>query len=108
MSGAYSALAAWFEYLNADCDYEKWSQYLYGRLLSLGVKEGKGLDIGCGSGAFTRAFARLGFDMTGYDCSAEMLARAEQLGAGGRVRYILSDARKVRVLGGRADFALCV
>ena len=55
MSGAYSALAAWFEYLNADCDYEKWSQYLYGRLLSLGVKEGKGLDIGCGSGAFTRA-----------------------------------------------------
>ncbi len=38
MSGAYSALAAWFEYLNADCDYEKWSQYLYGRLLSLGVK----------------------------------------------------------------------
>ena len=108
MSGAYSALAAWFEYPNADCDYEKWSQYLYGRLLSLGVKEGKGLDIGCGSGAFTRAFARLGFDMTGYDCSAEMLARAEQLGAGGRVRYILSDARKVRVLGGRADFALCV
>ncbi len=108
MSGAYSALAGWFEYLNADCDYEKWSQYLYGRLRSLGIGAGRGLDIGCGSGAFTRAFARFGFDMTGYDCSAEMLARAEQLGAGGRVRYILSDARRVRVLGDRADFALCV
>lgn len=108
MSGAYSALAGWFEYLNADCDYEKWSQYLYGRLRSLGVEAGRGLDIGCGSGAFTRAFARLGFDMTGYDNSPEMLAKAEQLGAGGRVRYILSDARRVRVQGKKADFALCV
>lgn len=108
MSGAYSALARWFEYLNADCDYEKWSQYLYERLLSLGVQAGRGLDIGCGSGAFTRAFARFGFDMTGYDNSAEMLSEAERLGTGARVRYVLSDARKIRVLGGRADFALCV
>ena len=48
---AYFALADWFEYLNADCDYEKWSQYLHNELLSLGVRAGAGLDIGCGSGA---------------------------------------------------------
>ena len=86
MTNAYSALADWFEYLNADCDYEKWSQYLYDRLRSLGVTGGKGLDIGCGSGAFTRAFAAFGFDMTGYDSSERMLQKAEQLGAGGRVK----------------------
>ena len=108
MTDAYSSLADWFEYLNADCDYEKWSQYLYGRLRFLGVTGGRGLDIGCGSGAFTRAFAALGFDMTGYDSSERMLQKAEQLGAGGRVRYVLCDARKLRVVGGRADFALCV
>lgn len=108
MTGAYSSLADWFEYLNADCDYEKWSQYLYGRLRSLGITSGKGLDIGCGSGAFTRAFAAFGFDMTGYDSSAQMLQKAERLGAGGRVRYVLSDARRLCVVGGRADFALCV
>ena len=108
MTNAYSALADWFEYLNADCDYEKWSQYLYDRLRSLGVTGGKGLDIGCGSGAFTRAFAAFGFDMTGYDSSERMLQKAEQLGAGGRVKYVLCDARRLRVIGGRADFALCV
>ena len=108
MTDAYSSLADWFEYLNEDCDYEKWSQYLYERLCSLGVTSGRGLDIGCGSGAFTRAFAAFGFDMTGYDSSEQMLQKAERLGAGGRVRYVLSDARKLRVAGGRADFALCV
>ena len=76
MSGAYSALAAWFEYLNADCDYEKWSQYLHERLLSLGVACGRGLDIGCGGGYFTRFFQRLGYEMTGFDVSPEMLAKA--------------------------------
>ena len=40
---AYFALADWFEYLNADCDYEKWSQYLHNELLSLGVRAGAGL-----------------------------------------------------------------
>ncbi|MFQ7076865.1 MAG: hypothetical protein ACLRSW_02405 [Christensenellaceae bacterium] len=25
---AYEGLAEWFEYLNDDCGYEKWSQYL--------------------------------------------------------------------------------
>lgn len=108
MTSAYTSLAEWFEYLNADCDYEKWSQYLYNRLTAAGITGGKSLDIGCGSGAFTRALAAYGFDMTGYDLSAEMLSKAERLGTGPRVRYILSDARKVRVMGGRADFAICV
>ena len=110
MSEAYSALAGWFEYLNADCDYDSWSQYLYRRLCDAGVAGGRGMDIGCGSGAFTRAFARRGFEMTGYDVSAEMLTAAESLARreGVRAQYILSDARRIRPVGGKADFALCV
>ena len=65
MNGAYSALAGWFEYLNADCDYEKWSQYLYERACRLGVSGGRGLDIGCGRGACGRGFAAPGFPGTG-------------------------------------------
>ena len=110
MNQAYAGLADWFEYLNSDCDYDSWSQYLYGRLCGLGIAGGRGLDIGCGSGRFCRDFARRGFDMTGYDVSPAMLAKAEQLSAKEGVfpRYVLSDARKVKTLGGRADFALCV
>ena len=90
MSGAYSALAAWFEYLNADCDYEKWSQYLYDRLRSLGVTGGKGLDIGCGSGAFTRAFAAFGFDMTGVRFQRTYAAKSGTAGRGrqGEIRSL--------------------
>ena len=110
MNQAYAGLADWFEYLNSDCDYDSWSQYLYERLRSLGVAGGRGLEIGCGSGRFCRDFARRGFDMTGYDVSPAMLAKAEQLSAKEGVfpHYILSDARKIKTLGGRADFALCV
>ncbi len=28
MANSYSALGRWFEYLNDDCDYGQWSQYL--------------------------------------------------------------------------------
>lgn len=110
MNGAYSGLAGWFEYLNADCDYEKWSQYLYDALKSLGVSYGKGLDVGCGSGVFCRSFAKRGFSMTGYDVSEEMLVKAEQLAAeeGVRSTYVLSDARRLKNVGEKADFVICV
>ena len=32
MNDGYSALGGKFEYLNSDCDYEKWSQYLINTL----------------------------------------------------------------------------
>ena len=90
---AYTYLADWFEYLNDDCDYENWSQYFVLRLKEKQVK--KGLDVGCGSGYFTRAFFRAGFDTTGLDCSTAMLEKAEELSRkeGVRCRYLLGDIR---------------
>ena len=43
---AYSTLAEWFEYLNDDCDYEQWSQYLIKTLSAYPLDTG--LDVGCG------------------------------------------------------------
>ena len=108
MSSAYTNLADWFEYLNEDCDYVKWSQYLHERLLSLGFSRGRGLDIGCGSGYFTRRFQELGYEMTGFDVSPEMLSKAESLRGGKESpQYILADVRRLKI-NGRADFALAV
>lgn len=64
---AYEGLAEWFEYLNDDCGYEKWSQYLISKLKCFPLTTG--LDVGCGSGWFTRAFRRAGYDMAGLDLS---------------------------------------
>ena len=98
---AYQNLADWFEYLNDDCGYENWSQYLI-----LALKEqvkGKnlppvGLDIGCGSGYFTRAFEKQGYQMTGMDVSPEMLDKARKLAdqEGVRPAFLLGDITKFK------------
>ena len=108
-AAAYFALADWFEYLNSDCDYEKWSQYLHGELLSLGIDTGTGLDIGCGSGYFTRAFSRRGYRMTGFDISERMLSKAQALSdaEGVRAQFVLCDILRLKTFE-RADFALCI
>ena len=94
---AYSTLAEWFEYLNDDCDYENWSQYLIKRLSAYPLETG--LDIGCGGGYFTRAFQRAGYEMTGMDVSPEMLDRAQRtaLKEGVRGEYIQGDVAMGRI-----------
>ena len=90
---AYDHFAEWFEYLNDDCDYETWSQYFINGLRSL--KAGpRGLELGCGSGAFCRALAKAGFSMSGADCSAPMLTEAERRAReeGLNIAYFLTDA----------------
>jgi SAM-dependent methyltransferase len=91
---AYTHLAKWFEYLNDDCDYENWSQYLIQQLSSYRLNTG--LDVGCGGGWFTRAFTKHGYTMTGMDISAEMLnyAQSKSLETGLRGEYVLGDITK--------------
>ena len=91
---AYAHLAKWFEYLNDDCDYENWSQYLILKLKQYPLKSG--VDLGCGAGYFTRAFQKQGYTVTGMDASAQMLNTAQEnaLKAGVRGEYILGDITK--------------
>ena len=88
---AYTGLAEWFEYLNDDCGYENWSQYLIGKLRAYPLQNG--LDVGCGGGWFTRAFSRAGYAMSGMDISPQMLdfAGRKSLQEGVRAEYILGD-----------------
>ena len=78
MTQAYDHLSEWFERLNDDCGYEQWSQYFLKGLTGLGVGK-RGLEVGCGSGAFTRVLAKAGYEMTGCDLSAPMLSTALSL-----------------------------
>ena len=106
MPQAYDSLAEWFEYLNDDCDYEKWSQYFIRGLSALGAGK-KGLEVGCGSGYFCRALAKEGYVMTGTDISAPMLdvAAKKAREAGVRAEFVLSDVLRLRTPE-RYDFAL--
>ena len=93
MTQAYDHLSEWFEYLNDDCDYPAWSQYFLSGLAALGAGR-KGLEVGCGSGAFCRALAKAGYEMAGVDLSAPMLDKAARLAReeGVRVRFFQADA----------------
>ena len=90
---AYEHLSEWFEYLNDDCGYFAWIEYLSKSLKSFQAGN-KGLELGCGSGAFCRALAREGYSMSGADISAEMLTKAQHLCAEENlsVNFFLADA----------------
>ena len=104
---AYVNLAKWFEYLNDDCGYENWSQYLILKLKNYPLQSG--LDVGCGGGWFTRAFTRAGYTVTGLDVSAEMLdcAQEKALQEGVRGEYVLGDITSVK-LPKRFDFVTAI
>jgi SAM-dependent methyltransferase len=98
---AYATLADWFEYLNDDCGYENWSQYLISELNSYFQNTSlpkTGLDIGCGSGRFTRDFQKNGYAATGMDLSFEMLTKARELSdkTGVRCEFLQGDITKFK------------
>ena len=93
---AYEHLSEWFEYLNDDCGYSAWSEYILKSLKDLQVGN-RGLELGCGSGAFCRALARAGYGMSGADISPEMLTKAQQLCTEENlsVNFFLADAARL-------------
>jgi SAM-dependent methyltransferase len=62
------------------------------------------LDVGCGSGLFTRRLAAAGLTVEGIDPSAEMIAAARALGPG--ITYRQADATTAEL--GRHDFISCL
>ena len=93
----YNRFAQWFEFLNDDCDYIKWSQYFTARLEEFGAGK-NGLELGCGSGAFCRLLTRAGYRMTGLDLSRAMLqvALEKAQNEGLNILYIEGDAATFR------------
>ena len=108
MANSYSALGRWFEYLNRDCGYEQWSQYLIKLLKERGAGT-SGLDIGCGNGYFTRALTRAGYSVTGIDISPQMLDTAQKLALkeGIRAEFLLGDITKLKVIA-KKDFCIAI
>ncbi len=110
MSNQYTTLGSWFEYLNDDCDYEKWSQYLIEKLLSLDICLGDdGIDIGCGNGTFCRVLYKYGFNIYGVDVSQEMLNKAKELAIkdGLNCQFMMGDILKLKVLK-KQSFAIAI
>lgn len=90
---AYENLAALYDGLMTDTDYEAWARYL-DELLRRFACPGPALaDLGCGTGSISIPLAKLGWQITGLDRSAEMLEQARQKSAaeGVQIQWLERD-----------------
>ncbi|MFN8217963.1 MAG: class I SAM-dependent methyltransferase [Solirubrobacterales bacterium] len=95
---AYDVLASRYDELTAANDYENWFSLLLPELERRGLRQGRALDVGCGTGRAFEPLLRRGWEVCGVDLSPRMLARARSK-FGGRVRLAEGNARELPVLG---------
>jgi ubiquinone/menaquinone biosynthesis C-methylase UbiE len=97
----YTALASIYDEFMDNIDYEAWGERIAGILSQEGIADGLVLDLGCGTGIITEFLAKKGYDMTGVDCSEEMLQKAmdKKNKSGADILYLLQDMREFELYG---------
>ena len=92
-------------------DYDVLSEGAYARLLELFERwvqprpGERAIDLGCGTGAFTRRMRRFGLQLTGMDISPASVERASQNAATGE-RYLVGDIGDTQLPDGSYDIIL--
>lgn len=89
----YEILAEYYDKFMTDVPYAEWTDYI-ARILG---ERRRGRDVGCGTGKFTVALKRAGYDVTGSDVSPEMLTKAAAYAksTGTDVKFLLQSADKL-------------
>lgn len=95
---AYEAIAPVYDDFTAHHDYELWLGNLLPELRRHGLRDGRLLDIACGTGKSFLPMLERGWEVTGCDISASMLALA-QAKAGDAVPLHVADMRELPVFG---------
>jgi SAM-dependent methyltransferase len=109
----FGAYARYYDLLYQDKDYAGEAAYVASQLRALGSPPSTLLELGSGTGSHALELAALGFDVTGIDRSADMVARAETRRSSmppdvqARLRFVHGDAQTAR-LGRSFDAAFSV
>lgn len=106
----YDLLAPFYDEINAELDYSRWADFIE-KAVERNYKSGKPelvLDLGSGTGKMTLELARRGYDMTGVDCSPEMLGIARDAAEreGQDILWLCQDMTEFELYG-TVDFAVC-
>ena len=105
---AYGALAASYDRLTNDVDYEAVVEFYYQLLGLEGLKPRTALDLACGTGSVALLLARRGLDVVAVDMSEEMLCQAAQKAQDLAVppRFVCQRLEELR-LPRAVDLAIC-
>jgi SAM-dependent methyltransferase len=95
---AYQAFASIYDDFNYRNDYEMWFGALLPELEKRGLKKGRLLDVGCGTGRAFEPMLRRGWEIQGCDVSTAMLEKARAK-YGEAVPLAVADARELPVFG---------
>jgi SAM-dependent methyltransferase len=100
----YDAFAPFYDAFTAASDYEKWTGYVLELAERLGLRGRTLLDLACGTGKSFLPFMNRGFEVTGCDLSAAMLAQAARKAP--EVTLMQADLRELPSVG-RFDLVTC-
>lgn len=95
---AYEAIAPVYDEFTAHHDYEEWLGELLPRLERRGLRKGRLLDLGCGTGKSFIPMLERGWEVTACDLSPAMLELARGK-AGDRARLAVADMRSLPSFG---------
>jgi SAM-dependent methyltransferase len=95
---AYEAFAPIYDEFNHLNDYEMWFGSLLPELEKRGLKKGRLLDIGCGTGRAFEPMLRRGWEISGCDLAPAMLEEARRK-YGTTVPLQAADVRELPVFG---------
>ena len=107
---SYTKLAKCYDIFMDDTPYDEWLDYVLGVFERYAVPKELVLDLGCGTGTFTRMLAKKGYDMIGVDVSCEMLqiTMSKNDEDGYDILYLLQDMREFELYGTvRAVVSIC-
>ena len=105
---AYHNLAASYDRLTNDVDYEATVDFYYEILKQEGLHPRTAVDLACGTGSVTAILARRGLQIIGVDMSEEMLTEASQkaFDIDPMPRFICQSLQQLR-LPKAVDLAVC-
>ena len=106
----YDLISKVYDKVNGYIDYQKWADFIEKSVRAYTDAEHfLGLDLGCGTGRMTIELAKRGFDMTGVDYSADMLAVAAEnervAGLSEKVLWLCQDITEFELYG-TVDFCI--
>ena len=105
---AYHALAASYDRLTNDVDYQATVDFYMEILKREGVSPRTCVDLACGTGSVTEILARMGMEVTGVDMSEEMLTQAlgKVMDLEQPPRFVCQKLQELRLPRG-VDLAVC-